>query len=568
MTEIKSLPVIDFTDLLDVPIDYVGQSGKALIVNGTEDGLIFSSVSGGFITNIANTATINLINTLGTLTANFASLNISQFTNDSGYLTSIVGYVPNARTLTINGTSFDLSANRSWNVGTVTSIATSGLISGGTITGSGTITTSMSTNKLVGRGTAGTGIMEEITLGTNLSLSGNTLNAAGSGITPSALTKTDDTNVTISLGGTPTTALLQAVSLTLGWTGQLSLARGGTNANLTASNGGIFYSTGSAGAILSGTSTANQLLISGASTSPSWYVPTSGRIPYFTTGGAITSDSSLLYDGTNGQFGNTSASTFSIGAPNPTTSTVNQFFIGGNGICLAQNVANGEFEFGLSYYFNGNFKYRFGTPSKPMRLVMNSDGNMDMTFETVASTGTADTNCTFVEQGRWKNNGDLHIKTGSFYTDAGTIVVGATSAIGGERLSVQKDQNSSTSIIVRNQTSGTAAESTFRFFTSTCVGLLGATSALFTPYGVQSASEVYMYSSTGMSLLADGSTGTIKFSCGGSGTERMRLNKTGDLIIEGGFLYMKNTVSNVNYWKGALVSGVLTWTDTGSTAIP
>ncbi len=66
--------------------------------------------------------------------------------------------------------------------GTVTSIATAGLISGGNptpITSSGTITTSMNTNKLVGRGTAGVGIMEEITLGTNLSLSGTTLNATG-----------------------------------------------------------------------------------------------------------------------------------------------------------------------------------------------------------------------------------------------------------------------------------------------------------------------------------------------------------------------------------------------------
>lgn len=51
-----------------------------------------------------------------------------------------------------------------------------------------------------------------------------------SSVTPAALTKTDDTNVTLTLGGTPTTALLQATSMTLGWSGQLSVARGGTGA--------------------------------------------------------------------------------------------------------------------------------------------------------------------------------------------------------------------------------------------------------------------------------------------------------------------------------------------------
>jgi len=44
-------------------------------------------------------------------------------------------------------------------------------------------------------------------------------------VTPAALTKTDDTNVTLTLGGTPATSLLQAVSLTLGWTGTLADAR-------------------------------------------------------------------------------------------------------------------------------------------------------------------------------------------------------------------------------------------------------------------------------------------------------------------------------------------------------
>ena len=47
-------------------------------------------------------------------------------------------------------------------------------------------------------------------------------------VTPSALTKVNDTNVTLTLGGTPASALLQATSLTLGWSGQLAASRGGT----------------------------------------------------------------------------------------------------------------------------------------------------------------------------------------------------------------------------------------------------------------------------------------------------------------------------------------------------
>ncbi len=54
----------------------------------------------------------------------------------------------------------------------------------------------------------------------------------------------------------------------------ISLSNGGTGASLTASNGGIFYSTASAGAILAGTATAQQLLMSGASTTPQWSTTT------------------------------------------------------------------------------------------------------------------------------------------------------------------------------------------------------------------------------------------------------------------------------------------------------
>lgn len=63
-------------------------------------------------------------------------------------------------------------------------------------------------------------------------------------VTPAALTKTDDTNVTLTLGGTPATALLQAASITAGWTGTLGISRGGTALSTTPTNGQILIGNG------------------------------------------------------------------------------------------------------------------------------------------------------------------------------------------------------------------------------------------------------------------------------------------------------------------------------------
>jgi hypothetical protein len=56
------------------------------------------------------------------------------------------------------------------------------------------------------------------------------------GVTAAALAKTDDTNVTMTLSGAPTTALLAATTMALGWTGQLAVSRGGTGAATTTAN--------------------------------------------------------------------------------------------------------------------------------------------------------------------------------------------------------------------------------------------------------------------------------------------------------------------------------------------
>lgn len=97
---------------------------------------------------------------------------------------------------------------------------------------------------------------------------------SGSDITGAALTRVDDTNVTLTLGGTPTTALLRATSLTMGWTGVLSMARGGSNKALVADNGGIVYSDADSMEILAATATAGKVLQSGSNAAPSWSTPT------------------------------------------------------------------------------------------------------------------------------------------------------------------------------------------------------------------------------------------------------------------------------------------------------
>lgn len=69
----------------------------------------------------------------------------------SAITSSDVGAVPTSRTLTINGTAYDLTADRSWSVGTVTSVGLSSSTTGITIgsspiTSSGTITIDIDTS--------------------------------------------------------------------------------------------------------------------------------------------------------------------------------------------------------------------------------------------------------------------------------------------------------------------------------------------------------------------------------------------------------------------------------------
>ena len=142
-----------------------------------------------------------IYNTNGTITVTDAVPETNQ-----GYIVYVIG-----GTTTIGGVGYTTGSlvyrffnGAAWtstdmnSVGGITSVtATSPITSSGGTTP--VISTSMSTNKLIGRSTAGTGVMEEITVGTGLSLSGGTLNASATGgISHATASGTDTYTATVS----------------------------------------------------------------------------------------------------------------------------------------------------------------------------------------------------------------------------------------------------------------------------------------------------------------------------------------------------------------------------------
>jgi hypothetical protein len=130
-----------------------------------------------------------------------------------------------------------------------------------------------------------------------------------------ALTKTDDTNVTLTLGGSATTSLLAATSLTLGWTGQLAVSRGGTGVS-TATANYVFAGPTSGGP----SAPAFRALVAGDIPSLSYVTSVSGTAPISSSGGLTPAISiSQATSSTNGYLSSTDWNTFnnkqSVAAP-------------------------------------------------------------------------------------------------------------------------------------------------------------------------------------------------------------------------------------------------------------
>lgn len=169
--------------------------------------------------------------------------------------------------------------------------------------------------------------------------SGKWLGSSGSAPqwnSPAALTKTDDTNVTLTLGGSASTALLNAASLTLGWTGTLAVSRGGIGtgtAGITAFNNITGYTASGA----TGTTSTNLVF----STSPSITTPTFVGDATLSTGNLIqgTANKGVNFTANSAAAGKTSQllNYYEEGTFTPT------ILFGGNGVGITYSTQIGRY---------------------------------------------------------------------------------------------------------------------------------------------------------------------------------------------------------------------------------
>jgi hypothetical protein len=153
-------------------------------------------------------------------------------------------------------------------------------VGGGAVTSSGL---TMATNRLLGRTTASTGAVEEITVGSGLTLSSGTLTASGGSGTVTSVSGTGAVNG-ITLTGTVTSSgsltlggTLSGVSLTSQVTDTLPATNGGTGNN-TYAVGDILYASATDTLTRLPAGQAGTVLLSSSTTSaPVWSIPTVKR---------------------------------------------------------------------------------------------------------------------------------------------------------------------------------------------------------------------------------------------------------------------------------------------------
>jgi len=318
-----------------------------------------------------------------------------------------------------------------------------------------------------------------------------------------ALTKADDTNVTLTLGGSPTTAQHAATSITAGWTGQLAVSRGGTGASSLTSNG-VLYGSGTSAIAATAAGTTGQILIGNTGAAPSWSALTSNAVT------SISFGSTGLTPSTATQGAVTVAGTLAVG--NGGTGTATAFtagsvvFAGASGV-YSQKNAN-------FFWDNTNNRLGIGTTSPGFTVEATGDirlgGGGDLRLgSATGTTGSSGDSSIFSDAN------DMNFSVGSnirmYIANGGNVGIGTTGP--GYRLDIASaDTTAGLGYAMRIRANATAAGGAIQFTDSGVTAQWGFLAA------------------TSTAVTFDCSTvGSLVFRTNGS--ERMRVDSNGKLLL-------------------------------------
>jgi hypothetical protein len=273
----------------------VAVSGSGITLGGTAgEGTDFTVYSSGTSANTVSTLVFRDGSgnfSAGTITAALtgtASIASSAAAVNTVTDTSSTLYLLGSRSSTgIASTQVYVDTNISIVGGTITATTFSGAFSG-TATSAAQVNTdaSTATRFLVGTVLNTASGSTQLSTGSGITIGNNLLTSGGIAVTNATISTSTSTGALIVTGGVgiggslwTATANFSSISgvghlnsaITSGsWNGTaISLTYGGTNANLTAVNGGVVYSTGSAMAI-SAAGTAGSVLVSAGAAAPTW----------------------------------------------------------------------------------------------------------------------------------------------------------------------------------------------------------------------------------------------------------------------------------------------------------
>ncbi len=305
----------------------------------------------------------------------------------------------------------------------------------------------------------------------------------GAPYTASALTAGNDTNVTLTLGGTPATALLHAASITAGWTGTLSGTRGGTGVNNGASTATYAGNLNFAAAFTTSGAFAVTQTYTGIT---SVTFPTSGTLA---TTSQLPTPAALTA-------GNDTNVTLTLGGT-PATALLQAASVtagwtgtlsgtrGGTGVNNGSNTATfaGNLNFANSFTTSGNFAVT-QTYTNTTNVTFPTSGTLATTTQVITNVNQNSSSATLAANSRYATNNGASLVTYTIPAGAAVgdtyIIVGGSS--GGwtvaQPASVQCHVGSSAT--TSGATGTISSSNQYDCCTITCVA-----SNVFTVYGVQ-----------------------------------------------------------------------------------